>query len=81
MSHTPHELQEEFPKHADLIRTLTASDPHFAKIVAEYAAINKAVHQAETLTEPVDELTEVQMRKQRVLLKDEIWAALSTAAV
>ena len=81
MSHTPHELQEEFPKHADLIRDLKAKDPHFAKLVDDYEEINQAIYKAEALIEPVDDLTEGRMRKQRVLLKDEIWGILSAAKV
>lgn len=77
MTHTPHELAEEFPEKAALIAELKQSDAHFAKLVDEYHEVNRAVHRAETNVEPVEELTEVEMRKQRAVLKDEIWGILS----
>jgi len=79
MTHTPHELAEEFPEKAAQISELKQSDAHFAKLIDEYHEINRAVHRAETNVEPVEELAEVEMRKQRAALKDEIWGILSKA--
>ena len=79
MTHTPHELAEEFPDQAERISDLKQSDAHFAKLVDEYHEVNRAVHRAETNVEPVEELAEVEMRKQRAALKDEIWGILSKA--
>ena len=36
MSHTPHELAEEFPEKAEQIHALRQSDPHFAKLAEQY---------------------------------------------
>jgi len=77
MSHTPHELAEEFPDKVEQMSALKQSDAHFARLADEYHEINRAVHRAETNVEPVEELAEVEMRKQRALLKDEIWGMLS----
>ncbi|MDK3018116.1 YdcH family protein [Pseudodonghicola flavimaris] len=77
MTHTPHELVEEFPEQAAQIAELKLSDAHFAKLVEEYHEVNRAVHRAETNVEPVEELAEVDMRKKRAALKDEIWGILS----
>jgi len=77
MSHTPHELAEEFPEHVEKMHTLKTSDAHFAKLFDEYHEINRAVHRAETNVEPVEELAEVAMRKQRGALKDQIYQILS----
>ncbi|TDK41059.1 YdcH family protein [Antarcticimicrobium luteum] len=79
MTHTPHELAEEFPEQAAMISELKQSDAHFAKLADEYHEINRAVHRAETNVEPVEELAEVEMRKARAALKDQIWAILSKA--
>jgi uncharacterized protein YdcH (DUF465 family) len=76
MSHTPHELHEEFPELADRIHELKLSDAHFAKLAEEYHEINRAVHRAETNVEPVEELTETEMRKKRAHLKDELYRML-----
>lgn len=76
MPNTPHQLHEEFPEHAAQISALKTSDAHFARMAEEYHEINRAVHRAEALIEPVEELTEVDMRKQRAALKDQIYAYL-----
>jgi len=76
MSHTPHELHEEFPDKVELMSELKASDAHFARLAEEYHKINRAVHRAETKVEPVEDLVEVEMRKTRAALKDEIYAYL-----
>lgn len=39
MSHTLHELAEEFPEHADKVHTLKTSDAYFAKIAEDYQVI------------------------------------------
>jgi len=77
MSHTPHELAEEFPGKVEQIAALKQSDAHFARLADEYHEINRAVHRAETDVEPTDDLHMNDMRKQRMALKDQIWAALS----
>jgi len=76
MSHTPHELHGEFPELADKITELKTSDAHFAKLADEYHALNRAVHRAETNVEPVEELAEVDMRKKRAALKDQLYSML-----
>ena len=80
MSNTPHELTEEFPQHVQLMHDLRATDAHFARLSDEYAAINKAVHRAETDIEPTSDDHLVQMRKQRLFLKDQIHGYLEKAA-
>ncbi len=77
MTHTPHELAEEFPDKTELMSRLKATDDHFARLFDEYHEINRAVHRAETLVEPMEELAEVALRKKRAALKDEIWRILS----
>ncbi len=65
MSHTPHELAEEFPELAARLGTLRQSDRHFAKLVDSYHDLNRTIHRAETNVEPVDEVTEQRFRKER----------------
>ncbi|MGB3314504.1 MAG: YdcH family protein [Albidovulum sp.] len=79
MSHTPHELHEEFPAEADRIHEMKVSNAHFARLAEEYHAINRDVHRAETGIEPVDSLAETEMRKKRAHLKDEIARMLAGA--
>ncbi|NMG38472.1 DUF465 domain-containing protein [Chelativorans sp. ZYF759] len=77
MSHTPHELAEEFPEHVDRIRDLKSSDGHFARLFDEYHEVNRAVHRAETKVEPTDDMHLEEMRKSRMRLKDEIYGMLT----
>ncbi|EBA16540.1 hypothetical protein RSK20926_22484 [Roseobacter sp. SK209-2-6] len=79
MSNTPHELAEEFPDKVKAMSALKQSDAHFAKLADEYHELNRAVHRAETKVEPLEELAEVDLRKKRAALKDEIWGILSKA--
>ena len=77
MSHTPHELAEEFPDMGDKIHNLKQSDAHFSKLVEEYHTINRTIHRAESNIEPTDDFNIETMRKRRLLLKDEIYSILS----
>lgn len=79
MSHTPHELAHDFPEYADAIAELKGKDAHFARLMDEYHEINRAVHRAETNVEPVADLTEDEMRKKRMALKDELYQMLRAA--
>ncbi|WP_417523081.1 YdcH family protein [Marinovum sp.] len=76
MSHTPHELTEDFLEYAARIHDLKTSDSHFARLAESYHAINRAVHRAETNVEPVTESLETEMRRQRAALKDQIYDIL-----
>ncbi|MBA4790121.1 MAG: DUF465 domain-containing protein [Pseudomonadota bacterium] len=77
MSHTPHQLAADFPDFAGKIHELRQSDAHFARLAAEYDAVNEVVHKAETNLAPMDDLDLEAKRKERVRLKDELFALLS----
>ena len=77
MSHVPHELAEEFPEHAQKISALKQENAHFAKLADAYHDMNRQVHRAETNIEPIEALAEMQLRKERAALKDEIWGMLT----
>lgn len=79
MSNTPHDIHEDFPNDAEVIHALKASDAHFAKAMEEYHEINRAVHRAETRVDVIDEAAEVELRKQRSHLKDEIARKIAAA--
>ncbi|NCO21377.1 MAG: DUF465 domain-containing protein [Rhodobacterales bacterium] len=72
MSHTPHELTEEFPDKLEKMQTLKETDAHFRKLVEEYHDVNRKIHAAESNVTPMDQFAEEEMRKQRMHLKDEI---------
>lgn len=77
MSHTPHELAEEFPELVKKMHDLKITDAHFSKLADDYHDLNRKVHRAETNVEPREELSEVDLRKRRAVLKDEIYAYLT----
>lgn len=79
MSHTPHELSADFPEHAETIAKIKASDAHFARLYDEYHDINRQVHRSETNVAPMSELAEVELRKQRASLKDQLWQMIAKA--
>lgn len=79
MSNTPHTLQDEFPNQMEAIHALKVSNAHFARLLDEYDALNDKVHRAETNVEPIEQLAEVELRKKRAFVKDEIARMLSAA--
>jgi len=79
MSHTPHELVEEFPGKADKIHALKASDDHFSRLADSYHEVNRQIHRAETNVEPMEQFAEEDLRKKRAHLKDQIASILAKA--
>ena len=77
MSNTPHQLAEEFPEYVGKIRHLREADGHFRRLAEAYDAVNRAIHRAETDIEPADDLRMIDMRKERMRLKDEIYGMLT----
>ena len=79
MSHTPHELKEDFPDFADAIHTLKETDAHFRRLYDEYHSVNRAVHRLEIGEDHASQFDEEALRKERIKLKDEIYALLKAA--
>lgn len=78
MSNTPHELAEDFPELADRIHELKVSNPHFARLADEYHDVNRHIHRHESGIQPASETHETELRKRRIVLKDEIYAMLKS---
>lgn len=68
----PHAIHEEFPADSERIHQLKISDNRFARLLEEYDEINDQVAAAESLHTPMSDAAETQLRKQRMVLKDEI---------
>ncbi len=77
MSDTIHHLHDEFPEHAEKMIALKSADEAFAKLYDDYHEINAQVIEAETLERPTGHFHEEDMKKQRALLKDEIYRMLT----
>ena len=80
MSHTPHELAEEFPGDIQRMHDLREANAHFARLADEYHEVNRAIHRAETRVEVLSDEHESELRRKRLALKDEIAAMLRAAA-
>ena len=77
MTHVPHELAEEFPEHKDKMHELKMSNHHFGNLSDEYHKVNREIHRIEAEAEAAsDEYTE-DLKKKRLLLKDEIQEILN----
>lgn len=78
MTHTPHELHEEFPEHTALLHELKIGNHHFARLADEYHMLNRTIHRAETDIEPMDDSHLGELKKRRLALKDEIAGMLAS---
>ncbi len=72
MSHTPHELAEEFPNDIEKLHELKLNNAHFVKLSELYHDVNREIHRIETGVEAASEIHETSLRKQRLMLKDHI---------
>jgi uncharacterized protein YdcH (DUF465 family) len=76
MSHTPHELAEEFPGHTQKLHDLKAENAHFARLTDAYHGLNREIHRAETNVAPMDDFALEELKKKRLAMLDEIKAML-----
>ncbi|MEQ1499136.1 MAG: DUF465 domain-containing protein [Novosphingobium sp.] len=81
MSHTPHELADEFPGDHALLHELKLHNAHFGTLSERYHALNGEIHRIEAGIEtPSDEYCET-LKKKRLALLDEISGIVSQAKV
>ena len=76
MSDSSHDLASEFPEFKDKIHQLKTSDSHFRKLFDQYHEVNKKVMRAESREDLVSNEEEEKLRKERLLIKDQIFALL-----
>jgi uncharacterized protein YdcH (DUF465 family) len=80
MSHVPHELAADFPESVQVIHRLKMQDAHFARLAERYHELNRQIHRAETLVEPMEDEALEHLKRERVHLKDELSGMISRAA-
>lgn len=74
-----HDLFHEFPEYRERIAELKTADTNFAMLYDQYHTVNDEVERIELQIEtPSDMYTET-LKKQRLHLKDEIYAILRRA--
>ena len=71
-----HDLVHEFPEYREKIHQLKMTNSHFVKLFDEYHEVNRQVHRIEAGVEnTADEFLEG-LKKQRLKLKDDLFALL-----
>lgn len=71
-----HPLITEFPEHREAIHSLKLENAHFARLATEYEGVDKAVTRAENGEEHLGDLALEDLKRQRLSLKDQIYAML-----
>ena len=73
----PHDLAHEFPDLVDVLQDLRAGDPESAAMFEEYERLNAQIVDIEENDKPFVDLEFEELKKRRLRLKDEIFAALT----
>jgi len=76
MFNEKHDLVHELPEHKDLIHDLKIRDAHFARLFDEYHETDQEVHRIETGVENTADDYLEQRKKQRLSLKDQLYAMI-----
>ena len=71
-----HDLIHEFPELKDKIHELKTGNNHFRKLFDEYHEVAHGVRRIETGVENTADEVLNELRKKRLLLKDELYAML-----
>jgi hypothetical protein len=76
MSEQKDTIGNEFPEFADKIHYLKMSNAHFKKLLEKHTDLSRAVERAEQRIDLLSEEAEDLLRKERLVLKDEIYGML-----
>ena len=71
-----HPLLKEFPEHKERMHDLKLSDKHFENLVDKYEVLDKHIFRIESEEEILDDVSLENLKKERLLLKDEIYAII-----
>lgn len=75
-----HSLVQEFPEFRERIHQMKLENNHFARLFDEYDVAEHAVHRVESGAEAMSDEHLERLKKQRLKLKDELFALLKEAA-
>ncbi|WP_373492085.1 YdcH family protein [Parasphingorhabdus sp.] len=79
MSHVAHDLHAEFPNDGNILHDLKMSDAHFLTVSDRYHDINKEIHRIAAEVEAASDERSEELKKQRLLILDEVAAMISKA--
>ncbi|MDI1297721.1 DUF465 domain-containing protein [Methylotenera sp.] len=71
-----HDLAHEFPEHREKIHHLKLENAHFAKLFDAYHHLTKDVERIEGEDVPVSDVALENQKKERIQLKDQLYAML-----
>ncbi|HZZ11500.1 MAG TPA: YdcH family protein [Paraburkholderia sp.] len=69
-----------FPEYRDLISRLKTHDAHFSRLFERHSHLDHQIHNMETNVTPADDVTIETLKKERLLLKDQLYNVLKKAA-
>jgi uncharacterized protein YdcH (DUF465 family) len=72
-----HDLHHEFPEFDSKISELKVANAHFKKLSDEYDEVNHAVYRIESGAETTTDEVLTELRKERLHLKDQLYALLT----
>lgn len=75
-----HSLLRDFPEHHDRIKELKATDSHFGRLYDEYQGLEDRIYRAEIQQEVLSDEHLEDLKKQRALLKDQLYAQIEETA-
>jgi len=79
LSHTPHELAEEFPDQHETLHNLKINNAHFKKLSKKYHKVNRKIHRYEAGVQATSDFHLEDLKKKRLFLIDEISRMLNEA--
>jgi uncharacterized protein YdcH (DUF465 family) len=79
VSHTPHELRDEFPDAHDVLHNLKTTNAHFVTLADRYHDVNREIHRIEADVEAASDARAEDLKKQRLKLLDEIAVLVNSA--
>lgn len=79
MLHEKHDLLHEFPEHRQTIRNLKMSNTRFARLFDDYHQLDHEVHRIETGVENTSDDYLEERKKQRLHIKDALFAMIRAA--
>ncbi len=74
-----HPLAAEFPEFKEQIHVLKSDNAHFARLFGDYEMVDKEIVRIEAGNEAASDVVLENMKKQRLALKDELYAMLKAS--
>ena len=75
----PHDVEHEFPEYIQTLQELRSQDTRLAELVTEYEQLNAEIVNIEENEKPFQDFEFEEMKKRRLMLKDEIYFILRGA--